>query len=143
LFLMYSILWGFVINTMKALIILLIGFSLGVKCSINWASTTILVLLLLLSTIGLAMTSAGFIVKQGNPISVSHLYYFNHWSSFSPVIVLLGPAKMTSYALPLTWTPNGLWLAMLQNYEFCNSLITSGNFHSNITPTGVCYFIRI
>jgi hypothetical protein len=64
---------------MKALIILLMGFSLGVKCSINWASTTILVLL---STIGLAMTSAGFILKQGNPISVSHLYYFNHWSSF-------------------------------------------------------------
>ena len=59
MFLMYSILWGFVINTMKALIILLIGFSLGVKCSINWASTTILVLLLLLSTIGLAMTPVG------------------------------------------------------------------------------------
>jgi len=56
---------------------------------------------------------------------------------------LLGPAKMTSYALPLTWTPNGLRLAMLQNYEFYNSLIISGDFHSNITPTGVLFYSNL
>ena len=145
-FLIYSILWGFVINTINALVILFIGFSLGVKYSINWASTAILISLLLLSTIGLAMISAGFtmIVKQGNPIS----FFFATFTTLTtgvvfPVTILPDPVRMISYALPLTWALNGLRLAMLQNYgvlQLLNYIIILGIFTIILLPLGVLFY---
>lgn len=74
-FLIYSALWGFTLNTVNAAMILLIGYALGVKYDVNFFSAIILIFLLLTSSLGLGMISAGFtmIVRQGNPISLPRL----------------------------------------------------------------------
>lgn len=145
-FLVYSAIWGFVINTINALVTLSIGFALGVKYDINALSTAIIIFFLLLSTIGFAMISAGFtmIVKQGNPIA----FFFSTFTTLMsgtvfPVSILPLPVKLVSLALPLTWALNGLRLSMLNGYnvlQLANTIIILGIFDLILLPLGISFY---
>ncbi|BAK54377.1 ABC transporter permease [Sulfurisphaera tokodaii] len=145
-FLFYSAIWGFVINTVNAAVILLIGFALGVKYQVNILSTLIIIFLLLLSTIGLSMISAGFtmIVKQGNPIS----FFFSTFTTLMsgtvfPITVLPLPVKLISLALPLTWALNGLRLSMLSGEgipQLLNIILILVTFNAILLPLGIGFY---
>ena len=145
-FLVYSALWGFTINTVNAVVILAIGYALGVKYDINFLSAVVLILLLLTSSLGLGMVSAGFtmIVKQGNPIS----FFFATFTTLTtgvvfPVSVLPSFIRFVSYAIPLTWALNGLRYAILEGYtvfqlsEYVLALVL---FTVILLPLGIAFY---
>ena len=144
--LFYSALWGFTINTVNAVVILTIGYLLGVKYDINVLSTFILLTLLLTSSLGLAIISAGvtMIVKQGNPIS----FFFATFTTLTtgvvfPVTVLPSYIRLVSYAIPLTWALNGLRYAMLYGYslsQLVNYILALLVFTIVLLPLGVLFY---
>ncbi|EZQ12047.1 ABC transporter [Candidatus Acidianus copahuensis] len=110
-FLFYSAIWGFAVNTINAFIIMSVGLGLGIKYDINWLSSIIISVLLILSTLGLSFLSAAFtmVIKQGNPISL----FFSTFTTLLggvvfPVTAMPIPLTYLSYALPLTWALQGL-----------------------------------
>ena len=144
--LFYSALWGFVINTVNAIVILSVGYFLGVKYDINVLSTAVLVFLLLASSLGLAMISAGvtMIVKQGNPIS----FFFATFTTLTtgvvfPVSVLPAYIRAISYAIPLTWALNGLRYSMLYDYslqQLMPYVLALSAFSVVLIPLGVAFY---
>ena len=144
--LFYSALWGFVINTVNAVVILSVGFVLGVKYDINVLSTAVLVFLLLTSSLGLAMISAGvtMIVKQGNPIS----FFFATFTTLTtgvvfPVSVLPAYIRAISYAIPLAWALNGLRYSMLYGYslqQLMPYVLALSAFSAVLIPLGVAFY---
>ncbi|MEW9491198.1 MAG: ABC transporter permease [Candidatus Aramenus sulfurataquae] len=119
-FLFYSSLWGFTVNTVNAVIILLVGLGLGVRYNVNVLPSLVIVAMLLLSTLGLAFLSGAFtmVIKQGNPIS----FFFSTFTTLTtgvvfPVTVLPPLVRDVSFALPLTWALDGLRLTMLNGYS--------------------------
>lgn len=145
-FLIYSILWGFIINTVNALVTLSIGLALKVNYDINIISTSIIVFLLLLSTIGFAMISAGFtmIIKQGNPIA----FFFSTFTTLMsgtvfPATILPIPLKIVSFGLPLTWALEGLRLSMLSGEgvaQLTNVILVLIIFNLILLPIGVSFY---
>jgi ABC-2 type transport system permease protein len=124
-FLIYSALWGFTVNTINAVVILIIGDLLGVRYEINILSTLIIVILLISSTLGIAFMSAAFtmITKQGNPIS----FFFSTFTTLLggvvfPVTIMPPEITYISYALPLTWALNGLRNSMLYGYNIIQNI---------------------
>ncbi|QKQ99018.1 ABC transporter permease [Metallosphaera tengchongensis] len=118
-FLLYSALWGFTINSVTAGVTLGIGYLLGVDYKVNWIATLLILFLLLTSTLGLSMISAGFtmLVKQGNPIS----FFFSAFTTLMtgtvfPVSILPSWIKDLTLAIPLTWALQGLRMSMLDGY---------------------------
>ncbi|AWR96705.1 ABC transporter permease [Acidianus sulfidivorans JP7] len=142
-FLLFSALWGFTINTVNAIIILLVGDGLGVKYDINWIPTLLITILLITSTLGLAFLSAAFtmIIKQGNPISL----FFSTFTTLLggvvfPVTVMPTSITYLSYALPLTWALEGLRNSMLQGYSIfqeANILLILVIFNAILLPLGI------
>ncbi len=116
-FLTYSAVWGFILNTLNAAVILAVGAGLGVSYShANILGAIIIVLMLLASTFGVAMMSAALVMvtKQGNPIA----FFFSTFTTLMsgtvfPVTALPYAVRLVSYALPLTWALDGLRLALL------------------------------
>lgn len=115
-FLTYSALWGFLLNTINAVVILSVGYALGVRYDVNFVSTGLVLITLIASTFGLASLSGAFtmIIKQGNPVS----FFFSTFTTLMsgtvfPVAVLPLALRYVSYALPLTWALNGLRDSML------------------------------
>ncbi|BFH73819.1 ABC transporter permease [Sulfurisphaera javensis] len=145
-FLVYSAIWGFIINTINSVVTLSIGFALGVKYNINILATAIIIFLLLLSTIGFAMISAGFtmIVKQGNPIA----FFFSTFTTLMsgtvfPVSILPLPVKLVSLALPLTWALNGLRLSMLNGegvLQLLSIILILVLFDVILVPLGIGFY---
>jgi len=145
-FLIYSALWGFTINTVNAVMILLIGYILGVKYNVNLISAIIIIFLLLSSSLGLGMISAGFtmIVKQGNPIS----FFFATFTTLTtgvvfPVSVLPDFVKFISYAIPLTWALEGLRYALLEGYslsQVSEYVIALSLFTFVLIPLGIAFY---
>ena len=145
-FLIYSVLWGFVINTVNAAVTLSIGLILKVHYDVNLLATVIIIFLLLLSTIGFAMISTGFtmIVKQGNPIS----FFFSTFTTLMsgtvfPVTVLPTLVKDISLAIPLTWALNGLRLSMLYGegiMQLLNIIEVLVLFNVVLLPLGIGFY---
>ena len=115
--LFYSAAWGFVLNTINAIVIILVGMGLGVSfINANILGAFIIIIELLISTLGLSMMAGGIVMitKQGNPIS----FFFSTITTLLsgtvfPVSVLPKYIKLLSYAIPLTPALNGLRLALL------------------------------
>ena len=145
-FLFYSAIWGFVINTVNAAVTLSIGLALKVHYDVNLLSTLIIIFLLLLSTIGFAMLSAGFtmMVKQGNPIA----FFFSTFTTLMsgtvfPVTILPTPVKDVSLAIPLTWALNGLRLSMLSGegvMQLANIIGVLILFNVILLPLGIGFY---
>ncbi|MCE4607581.1 MAG: ABC transporter permease [Caldisphaeraceae archaeon] len=114
----YSTVWGFILNTINTVAIVSIGIYLGVSfLGANLVGAFIIIVELLVSTLGLSMIAGGIImvVKQGNPIS----FFFTTVTALLsgtvfPVKVLPYYARLISYAIPLTPALDGLRLALLK-----------------------------
>ena len=145
-FLFYSALWGFTINTINALVILSIGFGLGVKYHIDLLASLLVIILLIISTLGLAFLSGAFtmVIKQGNPIS----FFFSTFTTLMtgvvfPVNVMPLPLRDISYALPLTWALETLRETMLEGvsiYQVYFPILILLIFDVILLPLGVFAF---
>jgi len=117
-FLTYSSLWGFALNSINMIVILAIGFGLGVRYSpFGIMTASIIFILLLLSSFGIAAMSGAvvMITKQGNPIA----FFFSTFTALMgntvfPVTALPWYLKELSYAIPLTWALQGLRESLLE-----------------------------
>lgn len=115
-FMMYSSTWGLAINSINALMTLLIGVGLGVKYSINWFSWLLVMLLYMVSIIGLNLIAGAtvLVVKQGNPVALFASVASNLLGgTVFPVTVLPQFLKDISYVIPLTWALDGFRSSML------------------------------
>lgn len=118
--LVYSILWGFVLNTVSVVATLAVGSGLGVKyTAAGLAGAGIIVALLLVSSFGLAMISAGTVIitKTGDPVS----FFFTTFTALIagavfPITAFPYFLRLISYAVPLTWALQGLRNALLMGY---------------------------
>ncbi len=145
-FLTYSALWGFLLNTINAVVILSVGLALGAHYNVNLASTLVLLATLLLSTFGLASISGAFtmVVKQGNPVS----FFFSTFTTLMsgtvfPVAVLPFGLKYVSYLIPLTWALNGLRESMLEGaspFQLWNVISVLLVFDAILVPLGILTF---
>lgn len=115
-FLVYSGLWGIIMNSISAIIILAVSSALGVRYHADILAVIVLVIMLVISTYSLGMLAAAFtlIIKQGNPIS----FFFNTFTNLLggtvfPIQVLPYAIRLISFALPLTWALEGLREALL------------------------------
>jgi len=112
----YSTVWGFVVNSISTVTVLLIGYGLGIKYVINPLSTFVILLLYMASIIGLNLISGAvvLIVKQGNPVALFTSVATNILGNVVfPISVLPTWLKDISYTLSLTWSLDGLRRAML------------------------------
>ncbi|MGC8543926.1 MAG: ABC transporter permease [Vulcanisaeta sp.] len=123
----YSTVWGLVINSISAVAVLAIGLGLGVYYKINIVSTILFLLLYLASIIGLNLIAGAvvLIVKQGNPVALFTSVASNLLGGVVfPISILPTWLRYISYALSLTWALsglrgsmlNGLGLPQLMNY---------------------------
>ncbi|AGE71714.1 ABC transporter permease [Sulfolobus acidocaldarius] len=124
-FLLYSALWGLLLNTVNAVVILTIGYALGANYHINIISTITILFLLIISTLGIGMIAGAvtMITKQGNPISL----FFNTFTNLLggtvfPITALPIVVRYISYGIPLTWALEGLRGSMLQNTPITSML---------------------
>ncbi len=145
-FLVYSALWGFLLNTINAVVILLVGLGLGVKYDVNLTSTLVVMITLLLSTFGLASLSGAFtmIVKQGNPVA----FFFSTFTTLMsgtvfPVTVLPLALRYVSYAIPLTWALDALRDSVLNGtglFQMWNVVEVLLLFDIVLVPLGILAF---
>lgn len=118
--LVYSILWGFVLNTVSVVATLAVGSGLGVKYTGSGVEgASIIVVLLLISSFGLAMISAGTVIvtKTGDPVS----FFFTTFTALIagavfPITVFPYYLRLVADAVPLTWALEGLRDALLLGY---------------------------
>lgn len=116
----YSILWGFVLNTVSVVATLAVGSGLGVKYTdAGILGAAIIIVLLLISSFGLAMISAGTVIvtKTGDPVS----FFFTTFTALIagtvfPISVFPYFLRLIAYAVPLTWALQGLRDALLLGY---------------------------
>ncbi|MFB6470710.1 MAG: ABC transporter permease [Vulcanisaeta sp. AZ3] len=116
---MYNTVWGLVINSISAILVLLIGLGLGVYYHANLISTIILLILYLASIIGLNLIAGSvvLIVKQGNPVALFTSVASNLLGGVVfPVSMLPTWLRYVSYAISLTWALDGLRSSMLNSY---------------------------
>ena len=117
-FMMYSSTWGLAINSINALMTLLIGLGLGVKYHVDWVSWLFVMLLYMVSIIGLNLIAGAtvLIVKQGNPVALFASVASNLLGgTVFPVTVLPKALTDVSYAIPLTWALDGFRSSMLDD----------------------------
>ena len=118
--LIYSSLWGFIMNSISMAVTLAIGYGLGVRYAATGALAAALVTAeLLVATLGLSMLAGGIVMitKQGNPIS----FFFSVATQLVagtvfPITVLPWWARLLSYSVPLTVALQALRLSMLSGY---------------------------
>jgi ABC-2 type transporter. len=104
--LIYSSLWGFIMNAISMAVTLAIGYALGVRYLVSGLLAAIIITAeLLVATLGLAMMAGGvvMITKQGNPIA----FFFTTVTALIsgtvfPVTVMPLWAQALSYSVPLT-----------------------------------------
>jgi len=115
--LIYSTLWGFIMNSISMAVTLAVGYGLGVRyLASGLPAAVIMVAELLIATVGISMVAGGIVMitKQGNPVA----FFFSTVTTLIagtvfPVSVLPTWLRYISYAVPLTPALQGLRLALL------------------------------
>lgn len=141
---LYSFIWA----SFRVAVYLLLGvFVFGINMSnANLLGASLILLLTILSFSGLGIISASFImiVKRGDPISwaftsvsglLGGLYY--------PISVLPGWLQKFSYLLPVTYSLEGMRLALLKGYslsELMPSILALVIFSIIILPLSILIF---
>ncbi len=116
---MYSTVWGFVINAISTVTVLLISMGLGVAYHVNVLATSVALLLYMASIIGLNLIAGAviLIVKQGNPVALFTSIASNILGNVVfPISILPQWLKDISYALSITWALSALRDSMLMGY---------------------------
>jgi ABC-2 type transport system permease protein len=113
--------WSFVINSLNTVVVLLVGtFLLGITYpDANIFSAAVVLLLVVVSSMGIGMISAGIImvVKRGDPVA----FFFNSLTYLLagvlfPVQILPAWIRWFSNLIPLTHGLQGLRLALIKGY---------------------------
>lgn len=147
-FLVYTVLWGFVMNGISTAVIMLIGLGLGVRYTASGAAlAAAMIALLMLSSFGIAALSGAVVMvtKQGNPIA----FFFSTFSTLMgnvvfPVTALPIYLRVISYALPLTWALQGLRGVLLYGYGFSavlGDLAVMAAFTAVLVPLGTYAYV--
>jgi ABC-2 type transport system permease protein len=121
-FLIYTMLWGLALNSLSAIVILIVGRALGVTYTLSGTLVALLLIfLLMLSSFGIAAISGAVVMvtKQGNPIA----FFYSTFSTLMgnvvfPVAALPYYLRLVSYFIPLTWALQGLRGALLYGQGF-------------------------
>lgn len=119
--LIYSIMWGLILNTVNVVVTLSVGAGLGVDYVLSGVpGATIIVVLLIISSVGIAMMSAGtvMVIKQGDPVS----FFFATFTALIagtvfPVSAFPTLLRLVADAVPLTWALDGLRDTLLLGYS--------------------------
>ncbi|EQD47639.1 ABC-2 type transporter [mine drainage metagenome] len=115
--LIYSSLFGVVLNLFSAVAIMGVGVGLlGVQLSLNLPTVIVATILLAVSSTGLSLVAAAFILwtKQGNPVAL----FFSTFTQFFagvlfPVAVLPASIQWLAYSIPLTFGLDALRSGLL------------------------------
>ncbi|MHB1434994.1 MAG: ABC transporter permease [Thermoplasmata archaeon] len=115
--LIYSSLFGVLLNLLSAVAILGVGVGLlGVQLSLNLPTVLVATILLAVSSTGLSLVAAAFILwtKQGNPVAL----FFSTFTQFFagvlfPVAVLPVSIRWLAYSIPLTFGLDALRSGLL------------------------------
>ncbi|MGI0053292.1 MAG: ABC transporter permease [Thermoplasmata archaeon] len=108
----YSSIFGVILNLIATVLILGVGVgALGMHLVINWPTVVLGTILLAISSTGLSLVAAAFIMwtKQGNPVAT----FFSLFTQFFagvlfPVAVLPASIRWLAYSVPLTFGLNAL-----------------------------------
>jgi ABC-2 type transport system permease protein len=115
--LIYSSLFGVLLNLLSAVAIMVVGVGLlGVQLSLNLPTVIVATILLAVSSTGLSLVAAAFILwtKQGNPVAL----FFSTFTQFFagvlfPVAVLPASIRWLAYSIPLTFGLDALRSGLL------------------------------
>ena len=115
--LIYSTLWGFIMNSISMAVTLAIGYGLGVRYLVSGLPAAVIIVAeLLIATVGISMVAGGIVMitKQGNPVA----FFFSTVTTLIagtvfPISVLPAWLRYISYSVPLTPALQGLRLALL------------------------------
>ncbi len=115
--LIYSSLFGVVLNLLSAVAIMVVGVGLlGVQLALNLPTVIVATILLAVSSTGLSLVAAAFILwtKQGNPVAL----FFSTFTQFFagvlfPVAVLPASIRWLAYSIPLTYGLDALRSGLL------------------------------
>ncbi len=115
--LIYSSLFGVLLNLLSAVAIMVVGVGLlGVQLSLNLPTVIVATILLAVSSTGLSLVAAAFILwtKQGNPVAL----FFSTFTQFFagvlfPVAVLPASIQWLAYSIPLTFGLDALRAGLL------------------------------
>jgi len=139
--LIYSSLWGFIMNSISMAVTLAIGYALGVRYLVSGLLAAMIIIVeLLVATLGLAMMAGGvvMITKQGNPIA----FFFTTVTTLIsgtvfPVTVMPLWAQALSYSVPLTLALESLRLSLLQGYGVLRLALV---YDAVLLPLGVLIY---
>lgn len=113
--------WSFVLNSVNTVLVLLVGtFFLGITYpEANIVSAFVILLLVVVSSMGIGMISAGIImvVKRGDPIA----WFFNSLTYLLsgvlfPITILPPWVRVISNVIPLTHGLHGMRMALIKGY---------------------------
>jgi len=143
-----SSLYSFVITSVRVVVYLLLGalfFGLDIGKA-NYASALLILLLTVVSFSGLGIISASFIMvlKRGDPLT----WVFSNLSwllggVFYPVAVLPDWLQNVSYLLPITYSLEGMRLALLKGYtaaQLIHCIVPLAIFTIVVLPTSIWLF---
>ncbi|MCL4531754.1 MAG: ABC transporter permease [Actinobacteria bacterium] len=146
--LMASSLWGYLFTSFRVLLYLLVGIALfGVRlgnANVPAALAVLLVSVVCFASIGILSASFIMVLKKGDPI----VWAFGSLSGllsgvYYPVGVLPDWLQATSRFLPLTYSLEGMRLALLQGYsirELLPTLVALLAFAAILLPLGLWSF---
>ncbi len=145
--LLYSSLFGVLLNLLAAGAILAVGWSvLGVVFVVNPLSTIVATVLLAVSSVGLSLIAASFILwtKQGNPVAVFFATFTQFFAGvLFPVSTLPASVQWLAYSVPLTFGLNALRPALLAGASvaaIAPSLALMAVYAAVTVPLGVSLF---
>ncbi|MEM0129186.1 MAG: ABC transporter permease [Thermoplasmata archaeon] len=122
--LVYSSIFGLILNLIAAAVILGVGVGLlGVHLTVSLGPAIVATVLLAISSTGLGLIAAAFILwtKQGNPVAI----FFSTFTQFFagvlfPVSALPAGIRWLAYTVPLTFGLNALRPALLAGASFAS-----------------------
>lgn len=143
----YSTLFGVLLNVIAAGFILGVGVgALGVHLAVNLPAVVAGTALLALSSTGLGLISAAFILwmKQGNPVAT----FFSLFTQFFagvlfPISVLPGTIRWLAYTVPLSFGLNALRGALLDGnslVQVAAPLVWMAVYSAITVPIGIALF---
>ncbi|MGI0070487.1 MAG: ABC transporter permease [Thermoplasmata archaeon] len=114
----YSSIFGVVLNLIATVVILGVGVgALGMHLVLNWPTVLLATLLLAISSTGLGLVAAAFILwtKQGNPVATFFALFTQFFAGvLFPVAVLPAGVRWLAYSVPLTFGLNALRGGLLE-----------------------------
>ena len=143
----YSTLFGVVLNLIAAVVILAVGAgALGVQLAINLPTVILGTILLAVSSTGLGLIAAAFILwtKQGNPVATFFTLFTQFFAGvLFPISVLPAGIRWLAYSVPLTFGLNVLRSGLLQGGSIADAwagLAWMGVYALITVPLGIFLF---